>query len=80
MKDKNELIGMFKILNKLDMMLIVLFNKLDLDFLYKQEKLDRIASQKKIIRRLDDNNFEISDTLSWIRNLKISITRMAIKL
>ena len=60
MKDKNELIGMFKILNKLDMMLIVLFNKLDLDFLYKQEKLDRIASQKKIIRRLDDNNFEIS--------------------
>ena len=26
----------------------------------KQEKLDRIASQKKIIRRLDDNNFEIS--------------------
>jgi hypothetical protein len=60
MKDKNELIGMFKILNKLDMMLIVLYNKLDLDFLYKQEKLDRIASQKKIIRRLDDNNFEIS--------------------
>ena len=48
MKDKNELIGMFKILNKLDMMLIVLFNKLDLDFLYKQEKLDRIASQKRL--------------------------------
>ena len=27
MKDKKELIGMLKILNKLDMMLIVLFNE-----------------------------------------------------